>query len=312
MSRTHVRTTFMTRIGWIGLGNMGAPMANNAAVAGYDLVAYDLSSDARSGAEVPTVDSPAEALRDADIVVTMLPKGEHVRAALIDSGALNGAKSDALVIDCSTIAVDDVTALSEAVTSQGRQYIDAPVSGGTTGAEAGTLTFMVGGSESEFETAQPILETMGTRVFHVGAVGAGQAIKMINNMMLATNLQGVAEAAVLADRLGVDHSTLIDVASVSSGDSWVLRNYYPVPGPVPSAPSNREFQGGFSVALMAKDLGLALASADAMEVDTAAGREVSRRLQMVTDEGNASLDFSSIVTLLQSGSASGSGRTAER
>lgn len=302
----------MTRIGWIGLGNMGAPMARNAVAAGYDLAAYDLSSDARSGAAVPTVDSPVEVLRDADIVVTMLPKGEHVRAALVDSGALDGAKPGALVIDCSTIAVDDVAALADEVTSQGRQYIDAPVSGGTTGAEAGTLTFMIGGDASGFETAKPILETMGSRIFHVGAVGAGQAIKMINNMMLATNLQGVAEAAVLADRLGVDHSTLIDVASVSSGDSWVLRNYYPVPGPVPSAPSNREFHGGFSVALMAKDLGLALASADAMEVDAAAAREVSRRLQKITDDGDASLDFSSIVTLLQSDSASGSGRTDER
>lgn len=289
----------MTRIGWIGLGNMGAPMAKNAAAAGYDVAAYDLSSDARSGADVPTVDSPADALRDADIVVTMLPKGEHVRAALIDSGALDGAKPGALVIDCSTIAVDDVTALAEAVKGQERQYIDAPVSGGTAGAEAGTLTFMVGGDASEFDTARPILEAMGSRVFHVGAVGSGQSIKMINNMMLATNLQGLAEAAILAERLGVDHSTLIDVASVSSGDSWVLRNYYPIAGPVPSAPSSREFQGGFSVALMAKDLGLALTAADALKIDAAAAREVSRRLQKVSDEGDSSLDFSSIVQLLE-------------
>lgn len=298
----------MTRIGWIGLGNMGGPMAKNAAAAGYDVAAYDLSPDARSGAAVPTVDSTVEALRDADIVVTMLPKGEHVRAALIDSGALEGAKPGALVIDCSTIAVDDVTVLSDAVTGQGRHYIDAPVSGGTVGAEAGTLTFMVGGDASDFETARPLLDVMGSRVFHVGPVGAGQAIKMINNMMLATNLQGVAEAAVLADRLGVDHSTLIDVASVSSGDSWVLRNYYPIAGPVPSAPSNREFRGGFSVALMAKDLGLALTSAEALSVDAAAAREVSRRLQKVTDSGDASLDFSSIVDLLQSRPSSGSSK----
>ena len=158
----------MTRIGWIGLGNMGAPMAKNAAAAGFDLAAYDLSPDARNDAHVPTVDSPVEALRDADIVVTMLPKGEHVRAALIDSGALNSAQPDALVIDCSTIAVDDVTALAEAVTAQGRRYIDAPVSGGTAGAEAGTLTFMVGGEATGFETAQPLLEAMGSRSFHVG------------------------------------------------------------------------------------------------------------------------------------------------
>lgn len=300
----------MTRIGWIGLGNMGAPMARNAAAAGFDLAAFDLSPDARSSAGVPTVDSPAEALRGADIVVTMLPKGEHVRAALIDSGALDGAQPGALIIDCSTIAVDDVTALADAVTARGLRYIDAPVSGGTAGAEAGTLTFMVGGQPAEIETAQPLLRAMGSRIFHVGAVGAGQAIKMINNMMLATNLQGLAEAAVLADRLGVDHSTLIDVASVSSGDSWVLRNYYPIAGPVPSAPSSRDFRGGFSVALMAKDLGLALASAEALGLDAAAAREVSRRLQRITDEGDASLDFSSIVNLLQPGATAGSGRAA--
>lgn len=301
----------MTRIGWIGLGNMGAPMAANAAAAGFDVVAYDLSRDARSGTEIPTVDSPVEALRDADIVVTMLPKGEHVRAALVDSDALDAATPGALVVDCSTIAVDDVTALADVVTTRGRRYIDAPVSGGTAGAQAGTLTFMVGGETSDVEAAHPLLEAMGSRIYHVGAVGSGQAIKMINNMMLATNLQGLAEAAVLADRLGVDHSTLIDVASVSSGDSWVLRNYYPIPGPVPSAPSNREFRGGFSAALMAKDLGLALASADSCGVDTAAAREVSRRLHKVVDEGDPSLDFSSIVNLLSSGATPGSGRAAE-
>lgn len=300
----------MTRIGWIGLGNMGAPMARNAAAAGFDLTAFDLSPDARSAADVPTADSPAEALRGADIVVTMLPKGEHVRAALIDSGALKSAQPDALIIDCSTIAVDDVTTLAEAVTALGRRYIDAPVSGGTAGAEAGTLTFMVGGQTAEFETAQPLLHAMGSRLFHVGAVGAGQAIKMINNMMLATNFQGLAEAAVLADRLGVDHSTLIDVASVSSGDSWALRNYYPIAGPVPTAPSTRDFRGGFSVALMAKDLGLALASAEAVGLDAPAAREVSRRLQRVADEGDASLDFSSIVNLLEPGATSAGGRAA--
>lgn len=289
----------MTRIGWIGLGNMGAPMARNAAAAGYDLAAHDLSPAARSAAEVPTVDSSVDAVRDADIVVTMLPKGEHVRAALIESGALDGAKPGAVVVDCSTIAVDDAAALSDSVRGQGRQYLDAPVSGGTVGAEAGTLTFMVGGDPTEFERVFPLLDAMGSRAFHVGAAGAGQAIKMINNMMLATNLQGLAEAAVLADRLGVDHSTLIDVASVSSGDSWVLRHYYPVPGPVPSAPSNREFHGGFSVELMAKDLGLALAAADARSVDATSAREVARRLQMMKDAGDASLDFSSIVRLLE-------------
>lgn len=300
----------MTRIGWIGLGNMGAPMAKNAAAAGYDVTAYDLSPDARDASAVRTVSSPEEALQGADIVVTMLPKGDHVRAALIDSGALEGTQPGALVIDCSTIAIDDVTTLASAVAEAGRKYIDAPVSGGTAGAEAGTLTFMVGGSAAEFETAKPLLEAMGSRLFHVGPAGAGQAIKMINNMMLATNLQGLAEAAVLADRLGVDHTTLIDVASVSSGDSWVLRNYYPIAGPVPSAPSSRDFRGGFAVSLMAKDLGLALASAESLDVDTAAAREVSRRLQKVTEEGDASLDFSSIVKLLESRTASGSNRAA--
>ena len=288
----------MKKIGWIGLGNMGAPMARNVAAAGFDVAAFDLSPDARTDAGVSTVDAPEKALQDADVIVTMLPKGEHVRAALIDSGALSLAKSDALIIDSSTIAVSDVASLSQAVSEQGRQYVDAPVSGGTAGAQAGTLTFMVGGDSSSVETARPILDAMGSRIFHVGDVGAGQAIKMINNMMLATNFQGVAEAAVLADRLGINHSALIEVASASSGDSWALRNYYPIEGPVPSAPSNREFKGGFSVALMAKDLGLALTAAEEMDLDASAAKEVSRRLHSVMDEGDEALDFSSIVNLI--------------
>lgn len=290
----------MKKIGWIGLGNMGAPMAKNVAAAGFDVAAFDLSPDARSGADVATVDAPEKALQDADVVVTMLPRGEHVRAALIDSGALPLAKPDALIIDSSTISVADVSSLSQAVSEQGRKYVDAPVSGGTAGAQAGTLTFMVGGVSSSVETARPILNAMGSRIFHVGDVGAGQAIKMINNMMLATNFQGVAEAAVLADRLGINHSALIEVASASSGDSWALRNYYPIAGPIPSAPSNREFKGGFSVALMAKDLGLALTAAEAMDLDASAAEEVSRRLRTVMDKGDAALDFSSIVNLIHS------------
>lgn len=288
----------MTRLGWIGLGNMGAPMARNVAAAGHEVVAFDLCPEAREAAGVPTVDSALDAFRDADVVITMLPKGEHVRSALCGAGVLEATAAGALVIDCSTIAVADARSIAGEVQNRGRRFLDAPVSGGTAGAETGTLTFMVGGEPSDVEAARPLLDAMGSRVFHVGPAGSGQGVKMLNNLMLAVNLQGVAEAAALADRLGIDHSTLIECASVSSGDSWVLRNYYPIAGPVPSAPSNREFSGGFSVALMAKDLGLAHETAAGVDLDLAAARGMSERLQTLTDLGDAALDCSAVVKLV--------------
>lgn len=289
------------KIGWIGLGNMGLPMATNLHSAGYELVGFDLSADARAAAAahgLPTADSAVTVATDADILITMLPKGDHVRAALLDSGALAVSAAGALVIDSSTIATDQAVDIAAAVTATGRRFLDAPVSGGTTGAGNATLTFMVGGAEADLDAARPLLQSMGSRIFHAGDLGAGQSAKMLNNMMLAANMQSTCEAAVLAQRLGIAPKTVIEISGVSTGDSWALRNYYPVGGAVESAPSSRDFVGGFAVALMRKDLGLALDAAAAHGVDAAATAEVARRLDLLADRGLSGLDFSALIRLV--------------
>ncbi|MFC8045775.1 3-hydroxyisobutyrate dehydrogenase [Nocardia sp. NPDC057353] len=286
------------KICWIGLGNMGSPMAGHLREAGHDVTGFDLSPEARAAASVPTADSPVAAARDAAIVVTMLPRGEHVRAALLESGALAAAAPGALVVDCSTIATGEARELAAAVTATGGRFLDAPVSGGTAGARNGTLTFMVGGAAADFEAARPLLVAMGARLFHAGAVGAGQSAKMINNMMLAMNMQSTCEAAVLAQRLGIDAGTVIEIAGVSTGDSWALRNYYPVGGAVDVAPAGRGFTGGFAVTLMRKDLGLAIDAAGAHGVDVTATAEVARRLDDLVAEGFGALDFSALIRLI--------------
>lgn len=289
------------KIGWIGLGNMGLPMAANLHSAGYELVGFDLSPDARAAAKalgVPIADSSASAADGADVLITMLPKGDHVRAALLDSRALSATTPGALVIDSSTISTIEARDLAAAVSATGRRFLDAPVSGGTAGAQNATLTFMVGGGEADLDDARPLLEAMGARIFHAGDLGAGQSAKMLNNMMLAMNMQSTCEAAVLAQRLGIAPKTVIEIAGVSTGDSWALRNYYPVGGAVESAPSSREFTGGFAVTLMRKDLGLALAAADAHGVDAPATAEVARRLELLADRGFGGLDFSALIHLI--------------
>lgn len=289
------------KICWIGLGNMGLPMATHLHTAGHDVIGVDLSPDARDAAVAAglrTADSAATAADGADAVVTMLPKGAHVRAALLESGTLDAADADALVLDCSTISATEAREVGAAVAATGRRFLDAPVSGGIAGAQNAALTFMVGGTSADLDAARPLLELMGARTFHAGETGAGQSAKMVNNMMLAMNMQSTCEAAVLAERLGITPQTVIDIAGVSTGDSWALRNYYPVAGPVASAPSNRDFTGGFSVALMRKDLGLALDAAAAHGVDTTATAEVARRLEGLIADGRGSLDFSSLIHLV--------------
>ncbi|NKS75426.1 3-hydroxyisobutyrate dehydrogenase [Rhodococcus hoagii] len=289
------------KIGWIGLGNMGLPMAANLHSAGFELVGFDLSSAARDDAAahgIPTTDSPVDVAADADVLITMLPKGDHVRAALLDSGALAVAAPAALVIDSSTIATAQAVDIAAAVAATGRRFLDAPVSGGTAGAANATLTFMVGGAEADLDEARPLLQAMGTRVFHAGDLGAGQSAKMLNNMMLAANMQSTCEAAALAQRLGIAPKTVIDIAGVSTGDSWALRSYYPVGGAVESAPSSRDFTGGFAVTLMRKDLGLALDAAASHGIDASATAEVARRLDLLADNGFGVLDFSALIRLV--------------
>jgi 3-hydroxyisobutyrate dehydrogenase len=294
----------MARIGFIGLGNMGAPMARNLLKAGHEVAGFDVMAaalDAVPGARRAA--SAAEAASGADVVITMLPASTHVRDAWLGAGGLMGAaRADALLIDCSTI--DVTTARDVAAASGGRDFLDAPVSGGVMGAEAGTLTFMVGGSEPGFARARPILEAMGRAIVHCGAGGAGQAAKLCNNMMLAATMAVTCEAFVLAEKLGLSHQALFDVASKSSAQSWALTTYCPVPGPVPGSPANRDYRPGFSAALMLKDLGLAQQSAkDAGAVTPFGAHALDLYRRFVEKEGGGGADFSGIIAMIREGKA---------
>lgn len=250
------------KIGWIGLGNMGGPMAANLVTAGHSVCGFDLSESAcgaAAAAGVTIVGSVADTVADAELVFTMLPAGRHVEAVLTGpDGVLARLAPDTLVVDSSTIDVDTARRLHQTVVSGGFRFLDAPVSGGTFGAKAGKLTFMVGGIEADLTEARPAIDAMAGRVFHAGGPGTGQAAKIANNLMLGINLAALCEGSVLAGRLGLDAKVFFEIATASSGDSWAVRNWYPVPGVVDNAAVNRDFEGGFAIDLMRKDVGLAL------------------------------------------------------
>jgi 3-hydroxyisobutyrate dehydrogenase len=256
------------KVAWIGLGNMGGPMAGNLVTAGHTVTGYDLSEHARAAAAehgVTVGTTVAETVAGSEVVFTMLPSGKHVASVLLDTGGvLDQLPAGALVIDSSTIDIATARDLHVKVTERGFRFLDAPVSGGVFGAAAGTLTFMVGGTDENLEAARPLIEVLAGRIFHAGGPGAGQSAKLANNMMLAINTAGLAEGATLAARLGLDPKIFHQIAEVSSGSSWALKNWYPSPGVVETAAVNNDFNGGFAVSLMRKDVGLALeAGADA-------------------------------------------------
>lgn len=285
----------MSRILFIGLGNMGLPMAINLAKAGFSTIGFDVSASsmaafAEHGALALTV---ADAAGQADVIVTMLPAGRHVAEVYLgDAGILAHASPGTLLIDCSTIDVDTARQVGAAAAARGLDMLDAPVSGGTGGASAGTLTFMVGGPAAAFERAQIVLAAMGKTIVHTGESGAGQAAKICNNMILGISMIGVSEAFALADRLGLDHQKLFDVASTSSGQCWALTSYCPVPGPVPASPANRDWQPGFAAALMLKDLTLAQQAATSSGAATPLGAEAARIYGTMVEEGDGARDFS--------------------
>ena len=254
----------MANIGFIGLGNMGGPMAANLLKAGHTVVGFDLvpaSRDAAKAAGVSIAAKAAGAVKGAEVVITMLPAGKHVLS--VWNEIIASVEKGALMIDCSTIDVESARK-SHALASQHHlPSIDAPVSGGTGGAKGATLTFMAGGDDKAFAAAKPVLEAMGKKIVHCGEAGAGQAAKICNNMILAISMIGVGEAFVLAEKLGLSHQALFDVASTSSGQCWALTSYCPVPGPVPTSPANNEYKPGFASALMVKDLTLAQDAAKA-------------------------------------------------
>ena len=293
----------MAKIGFIGLGNMGGPMAANLVKAGHEVIGTDLSADAvaqlvevggTAGASI------ADAVSGADVVVTMLPAGSHVRTVyLADGGVVATVAAGTLLIDCSTIDVQTSRAVAGAAADAGMDMIDAPVSGGVAGAAGGTLTFMVGGTEAAFARAEPVLAAMGKNIVHAGGAGNGQAAKICNNMILGVSMIGVCEAFVLAEKLGLDHQKLFDISSTASGQCWSLTSYCPVPGPVETAPSNRDYQPGFSAAMMLKDLRLAQEAAQNTGASTPMGAQAQALYSLFDAAGHANTDFSGIIQFLR-------------
>ncbi len=290
----------MTQIAFVGLGNMGGPMAANLVKAGHGVTGFDLSEaslKAAAEAGVQTAGSLADAVKGADAVITMLPKGEHVIAVWqqLTSLVLPGT----LLIDCSTIDVDSARKAHDMASADECASLDAPVSGGTGGAAAGTLTFMAGGTDEAFRRAKPLLEAMGKKIVHCGGNGAGQAAKICNNMILGISMIGVCEAFALGEKLGLSHQALFDVASTSSGQCWSLTSYCPVPGPVPASPANNGYKPGFAAALMLKDLTLSQDAAKTSGAATPLGAEAARLYAQFDENGNGGRDFSAIIEMLR-------------
>ena len=291
------------QIGFIGLGNMGGPMAANLAKAGHSVTAFDMSTaalDRAAAAGIHRAGSAVEATMGAETVVTMLPAGQHVRAVYLgETGLIAKAQPGTLFIDSSTIDVATAREVQAAATARGVDFLDAPVSGGVGGAAAGTLTFMVGGDDAAFARAKPILEKMGKNIFHAGGAGNGQAAKICNNMLLAISMIGTCEAFVLAEKLGLSHETLFRISSTASGQCWSLTSYCPVPGPVPASPANRDYQAGFTAAMMLKDLKLSQNAAQAAGAATPLGAQATALYSMFESAGAGSKDFSGIIQMLR-------------
>jgi 3-hydroxyisobutyrate dehydrogenase len=290
----------MARVAFIGLGNMGGGMAANLAKGGHDVRAFDLSEEALARAEgrgCLRAASADEAVNDAEAVVTMLPAGKHVRD-VYESAVIGRAPASAILIDCSTIDVATAREETEKARGAGYQMVDAPVSGGIAAADAGTLTFMVGGTDEAFARAQPLLAQMGKAVIHAGGPGSGQAAKICNNMVLGATMIATCEAFVLAQKLGLDPQTFFDIASKASGQSWSMTSYCPVPGVGPETPADRDYEGGFAAALMLKDLRLAMEAAQSVDVYTPMGAHAEELYTRFNDRGGSAKDFSGIIKMI--------------
>src|ERR1700740_3069541 len=285
----------MANIALIGLGNMGGPMAANRVKAGHKVVAFDLVGAAREQAKADGAaigDSSVASVKGADVVITMLPAGKHVLSVWAE--ILPAMAKGALIIDCSTIDVESAVQAHGLAAKHSVASVDAPVSGGTGGAKGATLTFMAGGEPKAFAAAKPVLENMGKKIVHCGGAGAGQAAKICNNMILGVSMIAVGEAFALAEKLGLSHQALFDVASTSSGQCWARTSYCPVPGPVPTSPANNDYKAGFTAALMLKDLKLARAAAETVGARTALGAHAAEIYQSFAQGNEAAKDFSAI------------------
>ena len=293
----------MATIGFIGLGNMGLPMARNLVKAGHTVRGFDMA-DAQVQALAAdgglAADTAAGAVDGAEVVVTMLPAGQHVRTVYGES-IIGRVPAGTLLIDCSTIDVESARAVAADAEAAGLGMLDAPVSGGVAGAAAGTLTFMVGGTDSAFARAESLLQAMGRTIVHAGGPGNGQAAKICNNMMLGISMIAVSEAFAMAEKLGLDTARLFAIASKSSGQSWAMTSYCPVPGLVEAAPSNRDFKPGFTASMMLKDLALAEDAAEAAGAATPLGHEAARLYRQYVESGHGAVDFSGIIQMLREG-----------
>jgi 3-hydroxyisobutyrate dehydrogenase len=293
----------MTEIGFIGVGNMGAPMVLNLVKAGHRVTVFDLAPAAVQrcvAAGAAGGRSALEAARGREAVITMLPAGEHVRAVYLgEGGIIHAVPRGTLLIDSSTIDVATSRAVGEAAAKAGLPMIDAPVSGGVGGAEAATLTFMVGGPDDAFARAKHLLETMGKTIVHAGPSGSGQAAKICNNMILGISMIAVCEAFVLAEKLGLEKQKLFDISSKSSGQCWSMTSYCPVPGPVPNSPANRDYAAGFTAAMMLKDLNLAQDASATGGTTTALGAHAARLYQEFSVAGQGAKDFSGIIEMIR-------------
>ena len=293
----------MARIGFIGLGNMGLPMAQNLIKAGHTVEGVDVNPAAierLKAAGGVSVETAGVAASRGDVVITMLPAGQQVREVYLGPGGIvEMANPGTLLIDCSTIDVETARGVAAEAEKKDLLMLDAPVSGGVGGATAGTLTFMVGGSERAFVRAEHILQQMGKTIVHAGGPGNGQAAKICNNMILGISMIAVSEAFVLAEQLGLDHQRLFDISSKSSGQCWSLTTYCPVPGPVPTSPANRDYQAGFTAAMMLKDLKLSQEAAKASGARTELGGQAARIYSQYVDSGEAGRDFSGIIRFIR-------------
>jgi 3-hydroxyisobutyrate dehydrogenase len=295
----------MTRIGFIGLGNMGLPMAQNLLKAGHAVSGFDVSKaqvDALAASGGTAAASAKAAATGAETVITMLPAGQHVREVYLgEGGMLAAVASGALLIDSSTIDVESARAVAAAAASRGLLMLDAPVSGGVGGAQAGTLTFMVGGPDDAFARGRPTLEAWGKTIVPAGGAGNGQAAKICNNMILGVSMIAVSEAFVLAEKLGLDAQKLFDISSKSSGQCWSMTSYCPVPGPVPASPANRDYKAGFTAAMMLKDLKLAQNAAKAADADTPLGADAANIYEQFVEAGEGPRDFSAVIRFIRGG-----------
>src|SRR4051795_2929418 len=291
----------MANIAFIGLGNMGGPMAANLVKAGHKVTAFDLVAASRDQAKADgasIAETSVASVKGADIVVTMLPAGKHVLT--VWNEVIPVMTKGTLIIDCSTIDVESAKLAHALAAKHGALSIDAPVSGGTGGAKGATLTFMCGGDDKSFASAKPVLENMGKKIVHCGGAGAGQGVKICNNMVLAISMIAAGEAFALAEKLGLSHQAVFDVVSTSSGQCWALTTYCPVPGPVPTSPANNDYKPGFATALMVKDLTLAQDAAKASGAATPLGKHAQELYKAFDGAGNGGVDFSGIIQHVRS------------